>query len=329
VVFTSHFPQVKTFALATPTLDVAAFDVDPATGAPRFRLSYHTVGQSLALPIARRHGIPARALETAEALLAGESRDLARAVARLEESRRDYEERRAAAERERAELSDARAQSEALVADLRARQRARWAEDLAESRRFLHELEARGRAVLDELNRRPEPAPMRAFLNEARAEVAKREAATAPDPVATRPPAPGDTVEVVGRGIRGELVEVAGERARIQRGGLRFEVATDQLRVVGAAPPKPRVAVEVARPDDAPHEINLVGRRTREALDALEAFLDRAVRAGLSEVRVVHGLGTGVLRRAIHEFLSASSYCATFRDAEPSAGGAGVTIAEL
>ncbi|HJQ73450.1 MAG TPA: hypothetical protein VJ814_01095, partial [Gaiellaceae bacterium] len=98
VVFTSHFPQVKTFALAEPRLDVAAFDVDPTSGAPRFELAYHTVGESLALPIARRHGFPARALATAERLLSGESRDLARAVARLEESRRAYEERRAAAE---------------------------------------------------------------------------------------------------------------------------------------------------------------------------------------------------------------------------------------
>jgi DNA mismatch repair protein MutS2 len=82
VVFTSHFPQVKTFALSSPALDVAAFDVDPATGAPRFALAYHTVGQSLALPIARRYGLPARAIEAAERLLAGESRDLALAVAR-------------------------------------------------------------------------------------------------------------------------------------------------------------------------------------------------------------------------------------------------------
>src|SRR5207253_189995 len=108
VVFTSHFPQVKTFALAEPALDVAAFDVDPATGAPRFKLAYHTVGQSLALPIARRHGLPARALETAERLLTGESRDLARAVARLEESRRAYEADREEVERERARLGAAR-----------------------------------------------------------------------------------------------------------------------------------------------------------------------------------------------------------------------------
>src|SRR5437899_1116395 len=211
VVFTSHFPQVKTFALAEPALDVAAFDVDPTTGAPRFKLAYHTVGQSLALPIARRPGLPARALETSP----------------------------------------------------------------------------------------------------------------------TRPPVPGDLVEVAGRGIRGELVEIAGERARIQRGGLRFEVPSGQLRVVGDAPARERVAIEVDRPADAPAEINLIGQRVRDAIDALAAFLDRAVRAGLSEVRVVHGIGSGALRRAVHEFLESSPYCAGFRESEPAAGGAGVTIAEL
>ncbi len=329
VVFTSHFPQVKTYALAEPAFDVAAFDVEPATGAPRFRLAYHTVGQSLALPIARRHGLPARALETAERLLSGESRDLARAVARLEESRRTYEAGREEAERERAGLAAARADAEALAEDLRARQRRRWAEDLDASRRFLRELEARGRTVLEELRRRPEPAALRAFVREASEEIAAQARASLPEPSPGRPPVPGDTVEVAGRGIRGELVEIAGERARIQRGGLRFEVPSGQLRVVGAAPARERVAVEVDRPTDAPAEINLIGQRVREGIDALAVFLDRAVRAGLSEVRVVHGFGSGALRRAVHEFLEASQYCTTFRDADPASGGTAVTIAEL
>ena len=83
------------------------------------------------------------------------------------------------------------------------------------------------------------------------------------------------------------------------------------------------------RPTETPDEINLIGRRAREAIDALATFLDRAVRAGASEVRVVHGLGSGALRRAVHEFLAGSPYCAAYREAEPSAGGAGVTIAQL
>jgi DNA mismatch repair protein MutS2 len=327
--FTSHFPQVKTFALATPELDVAAFDVDPETGAPRFTLAYHSVGQSLALPIARRHGLPAEAIDVAERLLAGESRDLARAVARLEESRRRYEAEREALAREREAAAAARAEADALTADLRARQRRRWAEDLEESRRFLRALEREGRAILDELRRRPEPAALEAFVREAEARVADRSAAFAPTPPPGRAPVPGDAVEVVGRGIRGELVEVAGARARIQRGGMRFEVPAAELRVVPREPARERVAVAVERPADEGAEINLVGRRVRDAVDALGAFLDRAVRAGLSEVRVVHGVGSGALRRAVREVLDSSPYCTGHREAAPSAGGAGVTIVEL
>jgi DNA mismatch repair protein MutS2 len=329
IVFSSHFAQVKTFALASPQLDVAAFDVDPVTGAPRFRLAYHTVGQSLALPIARRHGLPARALETAERLLAGESRDLARAVARLEESRQEYERRRAEVEGERTRLATARAEAEALADELRVRQRQRWVQDLEASRRFLHELEGRGRALLDELTRRPEPAALRHFVRDAQAEITARSAALGTEGGVSRSPVPGDLVEVVGRGIRGELVEIAGERARIQRGGLKFEVAADQLRVVEGVVPRERVAVAIERPANVPGEINLIGRRAREALDLLGEYLDRALRAGLAEVRVVHGLGSGALRRAVHEFLGTLPYCTAYREAEPGAGGAGVTIAEL
>jgi DNA mismatch repair protein MutS2 len=328
VVFTSHFPQVKTFALANPALDVAAFDVEPATGAPRFRLAYHTVGQSLALPIARRHGLPPRALDVAERLLVGESQELARAVARLEESRRAYEASREAAEAERVRLAAARAETEALTEDLRRRQRHRWSEDLDASRRFLRELEARGREVLEELRRRPDPATLRTFVREAADEVAALARETEPERERGRAPVPGDVVEVVGRGIRGELVEIEGERARIQRGGLRFEVPAAQLRVVGDAPAREKVAIAIDRPADAPEEINLIGRRAREAVDELAAFLDRAARAGVAEVRVVHGVGTGALRRAVHEFLASSPYCAAFHEADQP-GGAGVTIAEL
>ena len=330
LVLTTHFGQVKAFALAEPALDVAAFAVDPTTGAPSFRLAYHTVGQSFALPIARRLGLPERALAAAEAILAGESRDLAGAVARLEESRARLDAARAEADAERARLAAARAEAEALTADLRARQRRRWAEDLDEARHFLSALRAEGRAVLEELRRRPEPETLARFVEQAAHEIERRSAEIVSPPPA-RAPRVGELVEVAGRGIRGELVELVGSRARIHRGGLRFEVPADQLRPVEGAPGREAGAVRIALPpgDAADGEIRLLGRRTQDALDALATFLDRAVRTGLSEVRIVHGLGTGALRRAVHELLASSPYCARFRDAAPEAGGAAVTIAEL
>jgi len=99
--------------------------------------------------------------------------------------------------------------------------------------------------------------------------------------------------------------------------------------VVADASPREQIAVTVDRPVDVPEEINLVGQRAREAVDALAAFLDRALRAGLAEVRVVHGIGSGALRRAVHELLAATPYCAEYHEADPLAGGAGVTVARL
>ncbi len=334
LVFTTHFPQVKTFALAEPALEVAAFDLDADSGVPRFQLDYHSVGQSLALPIARRHGLPVRALEVAERLLAGESRDVARAVARLEESRRELEAARDAALAEAQRLAATRAESEALLDDLRARRRARWSEDLEASRAFLRELQAEGRGVLDALKRTPNAAALRTFVAGAAQRVEARQAETAPAdaPAPSRPPRIGDTVEVAGRGIRGDLIELGPERARIARGGLKFEVPTSQLRLVAAPPAaRDRVAVHVERPDfdSTPGELNVVGQRVRDALATLAAFVDRAVRAGRSEVRVVHGVGTGALRTAVQEFLATSPHCVKVREADPHAGGGGVTIVEL
>lgn len=195
----------------------------------------------------------------------------------------------------------------------------------------MRDLEHQGRALLDALRAKPDPAALRAFVREATEAIAGH-VPPSETPTASAPPTVGDLVEVVGGSIKGELVEIHGDRARIQRGGLRFEVALAQVRVSGEPERRERIAISVARPIESDHErgeINLVGQRVREGIDALAGFLDRSVRLGHSEVRVVHGLGTGALRRAVQEFLAASPYCVKFREEDGSRGGGGVTIVEL
>ena len=336
VVFTTHYPLVKTFALAQPALDVAAFDVDARSGAPRFQLRYGTVGQSLALPIARGRGIPQRALDVAERLLSGENHDLALAVERLERSRLELEAARNDALAERAHLAEVRAELEQLRAELRERQRRRWAEELAEARRFVESLRARGQELLEQLRERPEPAALRTYVTQAAGEIAALASAVEAGPsTPPRPPRVGDTVEVIGRGIRGELIELTSERARLRRGGLKFEVPATQVRLVPGTPsdiPRQELSAEpasFAEEEAVPLEVNVMGRRAEDAVRTIAATLDRAVRAGLPELRVVHGVGSGALRRAIREFLHDNPYRARYRDAPPEAGGAAVTVIEL
>jgi DNA mismatch repair protein MutS2 len=138
----------------------------------------------------------------------------------------------------------------------------------------------------------------------------------------------GDQVEL--GGLRGELIAIEPGKAIFGRGGLRIEVAPERLRRAG--PPRPSApppAVAVIAGDSVAAELNLIGERTAEALRRLEDFLDQAYLTNQAEVRIVHGIGSGALRKAIHDYLAASPYSAAFRPAEPYQGGAGATIVKL
>ncbi|MFZ0887977.1 MAG: Smr/MutS family protein, partial [Candidatus Binataceae bacterium] len=129
--------------------------------------------------------------------------------------------------------------------------------------------------------------------------------------------------------IRGELIALEPGRAVIERAGMRIEVAPERLRRAStrpAAPPK--VVVTAAAPDER-GELMLIGMRSAEAIRKLDEFLDRAYLAATSEVRIVHGIGSGALKKAVHEYLATSPYCAGFRQADPHQGGAGATVVQL
>ena len=320
LVFTTHFPQVKTFALAEPALEVAAFDVDPATGAPRYQLDYHTVGQSLALPIARRHGLPARALEMAERLLAGESRDVARAVERLEASRRELDTRaRRGRSRGRRRLAAARAETRGAArrpAGAPARPLERGSRGVAPLR--ARRSRPRGAPCSTSCAGRPEPAALRALRRAGGG--AHRGAAGR----GRRPPKRSPPAGRRGSGTRSRWSAAASAASWSSSARARPHPARrPPVRGPDGAAPRGRGRPADARPRrraggpsraPRPRRARSTSSASAPAMPstALGTFLDRAVRAGLSEVRVVHGVGTGALRRAVQEFLAASPYCVTY-----------------
>lgn len=334
VAATTHYASLKVFGLTDPTCVTAAVDFDVEELRPRYRLTYHSVGESLALPIARRLGLPGPVLDAAERERSADARALSAAMARLETTRRAYEERLTEADTQARAVAAARAEVDQLRIELQAKRQHAWQDELEAARAFVGTLRAEGRDILARL--RQGAADRRAlerFVGEQEANVQARAAAvaahTAPPPAATDPPRIGDEVTVGEQGIRGQLLNVAGDRAWIQRGNLRFEVATALLRRVGAGPIE-RVSVRLeTQPVETTSEISLIGQRTREAIAALDGFLDRAAQANLRSVRIIHGIGSGALRRAVADYLSTSPYCTGFRPGAASEGGAGVTVAEL
>src|SRR5438045_3251838 len=134
-------------------------------------------------------------------------------------------------------------------------------------------------------------------------------------------------------GVQGEVVAVTGSTATVRSGTITVRVPLGALRLdvstVGAT--APRREARITLPDKAaPHpELHLIGRTTDEARDLVEHYLDDAFLAGLGRVRFVHGKGTGALRTAVRDLLAAHPLVDSFRDGEPSEGGAGATVAAL
>ncbi len=330
VALSTHYAPIKVFALSHDRCVTAAVEFDLEAMAPRYRLVYHSIGESQALPIARRLGLPAAVLQIAAAARSEQAKALAAAVERLEHTRRRYEERLAEVEQRARATAEAQREAQRLLDDLQAKRRRRWADELAAARDFVRDVREQGRELLDAVQRgSADRRTLSRWVERHEAAINEQATALAEPAPPSGPPRIGDLVEVSENGIRGQLLSVEGERAWIQRGSMRFEVPAARLRRIDSRPP-PTVEVRVAAvPEGTAQEISLLGLRAREAVSLLEDFLDRAVRARYPSVRIVHGVGSGALKRAVESYLSGSPYCASFRPGAPAEGGAGVTVADL
>ncbi len=347
IAVTTHYRPVKVHAAGSDACQVCAVDFDVERLEPRYKLVYQSLGRSLALPIAERLGLQPEVLAAARHVQSDESRAFADVLERLEATRRDLEAARAglAAEREELErqrdaLRSREVESARLVEDLRERRQRAWKEELREAREFVREIKEKGRAQMRELG--SPPAQRVEFARFVRRQEDLIEARADPEGPAARAgeqtaaaettpsrPEIGDMVAIGERGIEGELLAVDGERAWVQRGTLRFEVPRAQLVKIGRRErSRPEVRLQSAPPEQE-SEIMLVGLRARQALERLESFLDRAAQTNRDSVRIVHGIGSGALQRAVRDYLSTSPYCAGFRTGDDGEGGAGVTVAKL
>ncbi len=335
VAVTTHYASIKAHALGHDRFVTAAVAFDSERMEASYRLVYHSVGESLAVPIARRLGLPQRILAAAARARSGEALAFAAAMRELEASRRRYEEKLALAE---AELNTTRARQEEanrLLEELRRKRERHWQDELRAARDYVRGLRDEGKALLRNLERGDaRRRHLDEFTHRAARDIESRSESLPSAEARSGPVDVGDDVEVVGTQLRGELVSREGKRAWVQRGTMRFEVPAEGLRRIGSrAADRDRlsgVQVRVERPEDgASMELSLLGMRVREALARLEPFLDRALRDGVHSVRIIHGLGSGALRRAVSDYLETSPYCSTFRPGGDGEGGSGVTIAEL
>lgn len=335
VMATTHLTEIVGFVQRTPGMQNAGMEFDNTTWTPLYRLVLGEPGQSHALETARRYGLPESVLQMARELLGDTGTAFAGVIDELRQKRNALAAELSAQETERQRLTEQarlllqqQAELEELKGRIAEQGRAEARSVVAAARRELN-------GLLDEYRkeRRKETA------ERLRDRTAQLEAVFAP-PEQQAPAMelikPGQCVQVRSLGREATVVSVDTERhkVRVRAGSIELEVplhglapaATTSWQQPSARTPK--ISLQQTH-DEAVSELNLIGKRVDEAMTQLEAFVDQAVLAGQRELRVVHGLGSGVLQQAVREFLGRHPQVASWRPGAPHEGRDGATIAEL
>jgi len=339
LVASTHYSQLKTLALDHPEIENASLEFDRKTLAPTFRLQMGIPGSSYAVEIAGRLGIPESICDHASELLGTGERSLGELIASLEgelsqlrDDRNNLAERLARVD----ELERFyRAQSEKLEREVEERRKTA----LEETDRLLEttrrELEKMVAEVRQSQAGQSEVKSAHRFIRETRSRVGKiRQSAQAEPEKKPRMDrfAVNDRVRIISLKSEGEITELIGhDRARVQLGAMTTVAKIRDLeKLTGHAKPKPiRQAARTPSLDNVSREIHLRGMTVEEATEALDRFLDQAVVAGLHQVYVIHGKGTGSLRRGLTDYLKNHPEVESLSLGNWNEGGAGVTIVKL
>jgi DNA mismatch repair protein MutS2 len=360
VIATTHYDSLKSYAATTEGVTPAGFGFNPDTFAPTYRLNYGSPGSSLALEIATRLGLPASIIETARAHRSERETQLAGHLAKVEREMQALEHEKRLLGREREMLNETSTKLQQREHDLRNREETfrrrldeRIEDRLREARREIDEvveaLKARTESLAADASRRAARlvptgqtgaarTDARAALDAIGERLRKGDASPSSSAPAaqqgpSRPAAVGDRVLVGPFGVEGIVKSVHDRDAEVDVRGKRLRARLDELRVVaaaGTAKPAPvRVNVDLQPREGSLTELNVIGCNVDEALARAERFLDEALVSELRSVRVIHGYGTGQLRRALAGFLQNHPMVAHFAPAPAEQGGGGVTVVEF
>jgi len=328
---TTHDETIKALALTTRGMENAAFGFSDRAQKPTYRLKIGVIGRSRAIEMAKNAGIPEEIIARAKAEIPEEGVKISRLLD-------DLEKELASAEGEKKKLD---AERDALELALREKEKER--ESLEEEKKKLL------RSVPARLSEWKEQ-----FLSDLKAEVnrqkVKQVAKKAMEKITEKagcdlglasplkaaasfayPPA-GTWVKVQPLGFEGRIINVeeGSGKIRLERDGKEIVVGAGDIEVVAGKNEKaPARFTPSPEPRESSREINIIGRTVFEAEAELEPFMDRAFLDGCSEVRIIHGIGTGKLRQAVRQMLKADKRVLSFSDAPPRTGGAGATVAIL
>jgi DNA mismatch repair protein MutS2 len=352
---TTHHDRLKTYASTTPSVLNAAVEFDEVNLRPTYRLMVGVPGGSSGIDIARRLGLPAQVIDRARAQLSPEAHEAAALIAYLHRSRDELETLKREAVRAAQEFAE---EKRLLQTEWTDRQRARLREleqqfvttiekHEKEAARAVESVKERElRAQLEKQTQRKlvkargdareeVDAAAVAHLAESQADLGIA-AAQSPKPVAHHELVPGVRVRVRGLPTPVTLRRRDESSAEVEAGPLRMKVAlADITSLVDEGASKKRVLPQGVTvrmqpaTEPAGNEINLIGCTVEEATRRVDKFLDQAALAGAAQVRIIHGHGTGALRRGLAEFLKPHPLVEAIRFEAEDRGGQAITLVDL
>ena len=350
VAATTHYAELKVYAMTTPGVENASCEFNVETLAPTYRLIIGIPGKSNAFAISRRLGLSEDIIQQAAARLDAENVRFEDVLTKLDLQRQEMEQEKQTAARLRREMEDSAKTAREYRKKLE-QERAKAVEKAqAEAREIIQQArDASDRvfAELKDMRRRQRKeddwqavndrrAEARRLLNEAERGIGPAREEEVPPP--TRPAVAGDTVELVSMGTKASVIAVNKDGSlQLQAGILKISAKQEEVRVVEGSEAKAqkdakriiRQAEHKLRTAGASSEVDLRGMMVDEALASLDIFLDNALLAHLETVRIIHGKGTGAVRAAVREHLKRSRYIKSFRPGRYGEGEDGVTVAEL
>ena len=337
-IITTHYSEVKAYAFNTTGIKSASMEFDVETLSPTYRLLEGIPGESNALIIARKYGISEEVIENAKSYISEDNQRVEEMLKSIKEKNDELETMQAQLEATRTELDKQKSIYEQNMIKLENEKNEIIKRAYEEADNYLKNMQAKAKNLIDKINSeesKKEDAKnaqrslnmlRESFITDKKKNVKEKKVVTQNVDFAV-----GEEVLVKTMNQNGKILKIMpNNRIQVQTGILKLVVSTDDIvKIQKKKTNKFKNFASLKRTSQVRGEIDLRGMNADEAIAELETYMDRAMLTGYHEIYIIHGKGTMVLRKKIHEYLRTSKYVTEFKDANQNEGGIGCTVVTL
>ena len=337
-IITTHYSEVKAYAFNTTGIKSASMEFNVETLSPTYRLLEGIPGESNALIIARKYGISEEIIENAKSYISEDNQRVEEMLKSIKEKNDKLEMMHVQLEATRAELDKQKNIYEQKMVKLENEKNEIIKRAYEEADNYLKNMQAKAKNLIDKINSeesKKEDAKnaqrslnmlRESFITDKKKNVKEKKIITQNVDFAI-----GEEVLVKTMNQNGKILKIMPDnRIQVQTGILKLVVSTDDIvKIQKKKTNKFKNFASLKRTSQVRGEIDLRGMNADEAIAELETYMDRAMLTGYHEIYIIHGKGTMVLRKKIHEYLRTSKYVAEFKDANQNEGGVGCTVVTL